>query len=79
MITVTTNPSQTTEPKSFPKLMIASKSKKCPSRIVFFINETDGICIDTGELKNIKAGAFRESWDIDCFEDYNEPITLQNV
>jgi hypothetical protein len=65
MVTITTATTEV-ETKPFPKLM---KGKRTGG-IFFFTEPNKGLLI--------KEGRWYETWDMDDFEDYNEPITLKN-
>ena len=79
MIKVTVGEQKTQEVKPFPKLMIATKM--ClPDKgiIVLFSSECVGVVLYTpNDYRNV--GYTSDSFAMECFTDYNEPITLQNV
>ena len=72
MINVTVGEQKTQSEKPFPKLMISTSD-----RIVFMIKYSHGFMLhDKGEGRDI--GYYCESWSMEDFTDYNEPITIQN-
>ncbi len=74
-IKVTIGESKTQEGKSFPKLM----KLKSNESIVFFIRYGVGVPIlDSGKSKWDLEALIADKWDMRYFEDFNEPITLQN-
>jgi hypothetical protein len=58
---------------SFPKLMISEDTQT----IVLFNEEQIGVVVHPGTSTDY-IGQVRETWDMDFFHDYNQPITLQN-
>ena len=75
-IKVTIGESKTQNEKPFPKLM-----KSNYGFIVLFYREKCGVLLDRGncEKGSIGIGDYNETWKMDIFTDYNEPITLQNA
>lgn len=55
---------------SYPKLMKSVND----GAIVYFVAKSKGVCI-FGIDDQL---GFSDSWRDECFEDYNDPITLQN-
>jgi len=71
MITVTVG-EQKPQEKPFPKLM-----KSSTGAIFIFYCPKVGIPI-TGSYGDVRLKGWAESWVMDQFTDYNEPITIQN-
>lgn len=74
MIKVTVDEQKTQSEKPFPKLM------KCidgDPLIILFENPKVGMAIRDGI--HWKVGCYSDSWAMEEFTDYNEPITLQNA
>jgi len=63
----------TQEIKPFPKLMKSTKT----SLIVLMIKKGTGLTLT--ETTFYYCGDFIESFDMNVFIDYNEPITIQNL
>ena len=59
--------------KPFPKLMISEDLET----IVLFSEEKKGVVILDSRVE-YKVGKYFESFNMEYFRDYNEPITLQN-
>lgn len=76
MINVTIGESKTQSEKPFPKLM-----KSDYGFTVLFYKEKCGTLLDRGncEMGSIEIGQYKETWKMEIFTDYNEPITLQNA
>jgi hypothetical protein len=73
MIKVTVGEQKTQSEKPFPKLMISTSD-----RIVFMVKFRHGFMLhEKGEGWGV--GYYSESWAMEDFTDYNEPITLQNA
>lgn len=70
MIQVTTNEVK----KDFPKIM----SFKQYLLVVFYITANKGIVLQSSD-KDRPIGHYREDWCPDNFNDYDEPVTIQNV
>jgi hypothetical protein len=73
MIKSTVGERETQNEKQFPKLMI----DKSDSFIVLFYDKEVGTVVscDNG-IYGI--GYYSNNWSMSCFDDCNEPITLQN-
>ena len=71
---------QAVEPKPFPKLMIANKNGGSDTdMIVLFAESRKGTVIKDVPSSSKRTGFNSEDFIMSCFEDYNEPITIQNV
>lgn len=76
MIKVTVGESKTQSEKPFPKLMVSSQT----GNVVFFLSSGEGVVLlATENGSNFSSGEYFSMFDMKCFTDYNEPITLQNV
>lgn len=74
MIKATVGEQKTQKVKDFPKLMKLSSTKK-----VIFLFETSSNCTCLySEHPDWGVGEHCADLNIDIFEDFNEPITLQN-
>ena len=73
MIKVTVDESAK-ESKPFPKLM----KDKASMMIVLFVRENKGFVVRKAEGESFDIGHVSGDWDMSYFEDYNEPVTLQN-
>ena len=66
--------------KPFPKLMIATeKGAKDKGIIVFFFENRNGVVLETVKGSDKYQGFYSDVFIMDCFTDYNEPITIQNA
>jgi hypothetical protein len=74
MIKVTIGESKPQE-KPCPKLMTLKESKS----IFLFLNERTCVCLGKGSVLNWEVGEYYDGTNISLFEDYNEPITIQNA
>lgn len=74
MIKVTLGEVKTQEEKGFPKLM-----KTKDGYIVYFIKYGKGVCFAKPNISGNTIGEYTESWNMNGFTDYNEPITIQNA
>jgi hypothetical protein len=72
-VNVTIGESKPQEEKPFPKLMKSNIS----SSIVFFIRARHGVMLYSND-KLEKIGDYDETYYMDKFTDFNEPLTLQN-
>jgi len=76
MITVTVGEQKPQQLKSFPKLMTLTKLKG----VFLFYDETCCTCIcEPNGAQHWEIGKHNTAVIYDAFEDYNEPITLQNA
>jgi len=77
-IKVTTPEKPEQEYKPFPKLMIIEKGQNAGTIIAFRGEGCGSIIKGCG---NLKGSEFKssESWDMEQFTDYNDPITIQNA
>ena len=66
---------QEPQEKPFPKLMISSDYKE----IVFFIKSKCGVMITYSDEGPDRRKEYYDKYNMECFTDYNEPITLQNA
>ena len=73
MIKVTVGEQKTQSEKPFPKLMIATSG-----RIVFMLKPKCGFMLHE-ENKVWGIGYHSESWAMEDFTDYNDPVTIQNA
>lgn len=79
MIKVTLGEAKTQEEKLFPKLMVAKKLATYDEGIiVLFECEKSGVVLRTVPTSSKWIGYYSDSFVMDCFIDYNEPITIQN-
>ena len=58
------------------KLMKSTES----SRIILFESECEGTLLSNpkGRESVVDIGEYYDNWDMGCFEEYNEPVTIQN-
>jgi len=78
-IKVTVGEHKTQNEKLFPKLMIAnSNGDNDEGIIVLFLSLCEGFVIQTVPKSAKKLGYYSTNFIMSCFDDYNEPITLQN-
>lgn len=77
MIKVTVGEQKTQSEKPFPKLM----KLKSNGKLYYFYRKTLGLPLEEPERAPDKDlyGKWASGWEMDSFEDYNEPITIQNV
>lgn len=67
------------EIKDFPKLMKRKKNKYFNRNlIVYFSSSKVGMAIVSDHLTFGK-GYYSDDWNMEVFEDYNGPVTLQNA
>lgn len=78
MIKVTTGEQPKQESKPFPKLMILDNDVN-KGTVVLFSEENKGMVILGCGNYTGKEGLFTSTWNMKCFTDYNEPITIQNI
>lgn len=64
---------QPKEPKAFPKVM----KSKVNDILVFFEKEGKGQVLIGDFVTN--PGVIEDNWNMDVFEDFTEPITIQTV
>lgn len=76
MIEVRITPVSVKKTKEYPKLMIGSDGL-----IVLFYQETKGTVIKSSskDVIGFTIGHYSDTWNMDWFDDYNEPITIQNA
>jgi hypothetical protein len=72
-VTVIVKKVEVVKEKEFPKLMISPKRM-----IVLFSQNKKGMIVDTGTDPNHRILTYLDYWNMEAFEDYNEPITIQN-
>lgn len=78
-IKVTIGESETQKGRGFPKLMIANANGGSDEgMIVLFCSESNGIVLSRPLECGKEVGYVSSSFYMQCFDDYNEPITLQN-
>jgi hypothetical protein len=77
MVKVTLGEQPAQSEKPFPKLMIGGDS----GNIVFFSKPAEGIVLSLGprDLGRNSVGTYRNTFNMTCFTDYNEPIAIQNA
>lgn len=79
MINVTLGEVKPQEVKKFPKLMISIMEDMPDKGIVVLFNKpSEGIVVYTPN-DYTEVGYYSNCCKMDCFADYNEPITLQNA
>lgn len=79
-INVTLGEVKTQEPKRFPKLMTANYSANDDTGIiVLFGSPGTGVVVRTVKSSSKHIGYYSTTFIMDCFTDYNEPITIQNA
>lgn len=78
IVTKTENPGAY-KPKRFPKLMAIKNGIENSGTVVFFEKEDCGTIICGRGYWALKEGGYDSNWAMCCFEDYNEPITIQNA
>jgi hypothetical protein len=76
MVKVTLGEQPAQSEKPFPKLMISDSGS-----IVFFRNPSEGtiLSLGPGTAWCNQVGTYLDRFDMTCFTDYNEPITIQNA
>ena len=76
-VTLGEQPAPTPSEKPFPKLMLGDNS----GNIVFFSKPSEGIVLSLGPRDKgcNSVGTYRCTFNMTCFTDYNEPITIQNL
>lgn len=78
-IKVSVGEPKTQNENSFPKLMMAnSNGNNDEGIIVLFVSLGEGFVIKTVPKSYKKIGYYSTNFIMTCFDDYNEPITLQN-
>jgi hypothetical protein len=75
---VTVNNTTPTQEKPFPKLMITNEYATVRNRIVLFLNEKVGTCLQVGSADTREVGEYVTTWDMEMFTDFNGSITLSN-
>lgn len=74
-INVTLGKAKTQKEKPFPKLM----KHKNDGTILYFYRKGVGIPINNEDYCFSDTEGWASAWIMDAFEDYNQPITIQNA
>lgn len=67
------------EIKGFPKLMKYKKTKEFNYDLIVLFDKSKRGMVINSNWPGLNKGNFSDSWLMDYFEDYNDPVVLQNA